>query len=134
MAPTATALVGFAGWLVLLTFALALYRGYVGATTGKPLNSFVPDGSDMPGFGRRLTRARDNCYETLPVFGALALGAVLTGRPEVTNGLAPWVLGSRLVQSVTHLVSTSVPAVLLRATMLSVQLVIYAYWTIQLLR
>jgi uncharacterized MAPEG superfamily protein len=110
-----------------------LYRGYVGASTGKPLNSFLPDGSDMPGFGRRLTRARDNCFETLPVFAAIALGAQLSGRLEVTNGLAPWVLYSRIAQSVTHIISTSVPAVLLRATMLVVQLAIYLWWAIRLL-
>ena len=133
MAPTATALVGFATWLVLLTFVLAFYRGYVGASTGKPLNSFLPDGSDMPGFGRRLTRARDNCFETLPVFAAIALGAQLAGRLDVTNGLAAWVLYSRIVQSVTHVISTSVPAVLLRATMLTVQLGIYLWWAIRLL-
>ncbi len=132
MGPTATALVGFATWLVLLTFALAFFRGYVGASTGKPLNSFLPDGSDMPGFGRRLTRARDNCFETLPVFAAIALGAQLSGRLDVTNGLAPWVLYSRIVQSVTHIISTSVPAVVLRATMLTVQLAIYLWWAIRL--
>jgi len=133
MGPTATALVGFGTWLVLLTIALALYRGYVGATTGKPLNSFQPDGSDMPGFGRRLTRARDNCFETLPVFAVIVLGAQLSGRLDVTNGLAPWVLYSRIAQSVTHIISTSVSAVLLRGTMLGVQLVIYLYWASRLL-
>jgi len=134
MGPTATALVGFATWLVLLTFALAFYRVFVGTSTGKAVNSFLPDGSDMPGFGRRLTRARDNCFETLPVFAAIVIGAQLSTRLHVTDGLAPWVLYSRIVQSVTHIVSTSVPAVLLRATMLTVQLVIYVWWAIQLLR
>jgi uncharacterized MAPEG superfamily protein len=134
MGPTATALVGFATWLVLLTFALAFYRVYVGATTGKALNTFLPDGSDTPGFGRRLTRARDNCFETLPVFASIALGAYISGRVGVTDGLAPWVLYSRIAQSVTHVISTSIPAVLVRATMLTVQIVIYFYWGLQLLR
>jgi len=133
MGPTATALVGFATWLVLLTFALAFFRAYVGATSGKALNTFMPDGSDTPGLGRRLTRARDNCFETLPVFAAIALGAQLSGRLNVTDGLAPWVLYSRIAQSVIHIISTSVPAVLLRATMLTAQLVIYCWWAIQLL-
>ncbi len=133
MAPTATALTGFATWLILLTFALAFFRVYVGTTTGKALNSFLPDGSDMPGLGRRLTRARDNCFETLPVFAALAIAAQLSGRLDVTNGLAPWVLYTRVVQSVTHIISTSVPAVLLPATMLVAQLLIYLYSAIHLL-
>jgi len=133
MGPTAAALAGFTLWFVLLTFALALFRVYYANATGKPLNSFLPDGSDTPGLGRRLTRARDNCFETLPAFAALALAAQISGRLDVTDGLAPLVLYSRIVQSVTHIISTNVPAVLLRATMLVVQLVIYLYWAIRLL-
>src|SRR2546423_7333837 len=98
MSATATALAGFAAWLVLLTFVLAFYRLYYGATTGKPVNSFEPDGSDTPGLGRRMTRARDNCFETLPVFAALALAAQISGRLDVTDGLAMWVLYARFAQ------------------------------------
>ena len=132
MGPTGNALVGFSVWFVLLTFALAFFRVYYSAANGKPLNSFEPDGTDTPGLGRRLTRARDNCFETLPLFAALALAAQISGRLELLDPLAPWVLYSRIVQSVTHIVSTSVPFVLVRATMLVVQLVIYLYWAIQL--
>jgi uncharacterized MAPEG superfamily protein len=35
---------------------------------------------DPDPFGQRLTRARNNCYETLPAFVALAVGAVLPSR------------------------------------------------------
>ena len=133
MSATATALAGFAAWLVLLTFVLAFYRLYYGATTGKPVNSFEPDGSDTPGLGRRMTRARDNCFETLPVFAALALAAQISGRLDVTDGLAMWVLYARFAQSITHIISTALPAVLLRASLFVVQLVIYSYWAIRLL-
>lgn len=133
MGPTATALVGFTAWFVLLTFALALFRVYYSATTGKALNSFEPDGTDTPGLGRRLTRARDNCFETLPAFAAIVLGASLAGKVLLLDGLAMWVLYARIVQSVTHIASVSVPAVLVRATMLVVQLLIYTYWILQLL-
>jgi uncharacterized MAPEG superfamily protein len=133
MAPTAFALTGFIVWFILLTFALALFRVYYTQTTGKALNSFQPDGSDTPGLGRRLTRARDNCYETLPAFVGLALVAQVMGRLDVIDGLAPYVLYARIVQSVTHIASVSVPAVLLRATMLVVQLVIYLYWAARLM-
>jgi len=133
MTPTAHALIGFACWFVVLTLALAFLRIYITATTGKALNSFEPDGSDTPGIGRRFTRARDNCFETLGLFAAIVLGAQLSGRVEMLDGLAPLVLYSRMVQSVTHIASTSVPAVLLRATMFVVQLLIYLYWTVKLL-
>jgi uncharacterized MAPEG superfamily protein len=100
---------------------------------GKAANSFTPSGSDLAPFGQRLTRARDNCFETLPLFAALALGAQLSGRLDVTDPLALWVLTLRLGQSLTHIASTSVPAVQLRATLFFGQMGIYAWWAIQLL-
>jgi uncharacterized MAPEG superfamily protein len=133
MGSTATALVGFAGWYVLLTFVLAFYRVYVSASTGKGINTFSPDGSDTPGIGQRLTRARDNCFETLPLFAVIALGAQIAGRLDVTDGLALWVLVARLGQSITHVISIAPAAVLLRATFFTVQLLIYAWWVLQLL-
>ncbi|MGH7804953.1 MAG: MAPEG family protein [Candidatus Binatia bacterium] len=133
MGSTAIALTGFALWLVMLTYVLAAYRLYHSATTGKAPNTYEPDGSDTPGFGRRLTRARDNCFESLPVFAAIAIAAFMSGRLEVTDPLAPYVLSARFIQSVTHVVSIAVPFVVLRATAFVVQLVIYTYWSFQLL-
>jgi hypothetical protein len=43
------------------------------------------------------------------------------------------VLYARIAQSVTHIISTSVPAVLLRANLFFVQALIYLWWTIRLL-
>ena len=133
MGATATALVGFAGWLALLSIVLGLYRVQLVLSGRKAANTFATDGRDLAGFGQRLTRARDNCFETLPLFAALALGASLAGRLDVIDPLAMWVLYARLAQSVTHIASTSVPAVLLRANLFFVQVLIYLWWTIRLL-
>ena len=133
MGATATALVGFAGWLALLSIVLGLHRVQLVLTGRKAANTFATDGRDLAGFGQRLTRARDNCFETLPLFAALALGASLAGRLDVIDPLAMWVLYARLAQSVTHIASTSVPAVLLRANLFFVQVLIYLWWTIRLL-
>jgi uncharacterized MAPEG superfamily protein len=133
MGATATALVGFAGWFVLLSIALAVYRVALVFSGRKAANTFATDGRDLDALGQRLTRARDNCFETLPVFAALALGASLAGRLDVTDPLAMWVLYARIAQSVTHVASTSVPAVLLRANLFFVQILIYAWWAIRLL-
>jgi uncharacterized MAPEG superfamily protein len=133
MGATATALIGFAGWYVLLSIALGLYRGRLMQAENKPANSFANSGADLAPFGQRLTRARDNCFETLPLFVALALGASLGGRLDVTDPLAMWVLFLRIGQSVTHLASTSVPAVMVRATFFFAQMLIYAWWTVRLL-
>jgi uncharacterized MAPEG superfamily protein len=133
MSATLSALLGFAGWLVLLSLGLGVYRVGLVFSGRKAANTFTPSGSDLPGFGERLTRARDNCFETLPVFGAIAFVASVAGQLAVTDPLAPWVLTARLAQSVTHIVSTSVPAVMLRATLFFVQMLIYAWWTLRLL-
>lgn len=133
MNTTAISLTGFACWLVLLTFAVAFFRVYVTATTAKAINSYSPDGSDLPGFGHRLTRARDNCFETLPVFVAIVVASELLGQMQALHTLAPWVLVSRIAQSTTHMVSTSPPAIVVRALLLTVQLGIYVYWITALL-
>ncbi|HBS36295.1 MAG TPA: MAPEG family protein, partial [Parvularcula sp.] len=62
---------------------------------------------DVEGFGRRLTRAHANCYENLPLAGAVLLYAIATNQTAVTDPLAMIFLGARLAQSLTHLASTS---------------------------
>jgi len=132
MTTTLTALLGFAAWYVLLSIVLGFYR--VGLVVGgqKAPNTFAVNGLDLPNFGQRLTRARDNCYETLPLFAAIALVAHLSGRAQVTDSLAMWVLYARIGQSLTHLASTSVPAVQVRATLFFAQILIYAWWCLRL--
>jgi len=135
MTATAIALVGFATWQLALTVMLAVYRTALVQTGQKQANSFAPDGSDVGGFGRRLTRARDNCccYENLPVFAAIVLGASLAGRTGELDGLAMIVLYARVGQSVTHLVSTSVPAIFARFGFYLVQVGIFLKWSVGLL-
>jgi uncharacterized MAPEG superfamily protein len=132
MGRTATALVGFAGWLALLTIALALYRMRF-VLSGKALNAFSNDGQDLDPLGHRLTRARNNCYETLPVFVAIALGASIAGRLDVTDPLAMWVLYTRIGQSLIHVASTSTAAVQVRGAFFFAQILIYLWWAMRLL-
>jgi uncharacterized MAPEG superfamily protein len=133
MGRTATALVGFAGWFALLSILLGLYRIRFVLGGTKAANTFAPDGQDLDALGHRMTRARNNCFETLPLFAALALGASMSGRLDVTDPLAMWVLYARIAQSVTHIISTSVPAVQLRAVLFFAQMFIYLWWAIRLL-
>jgi uncharacterized MAPEG superfamily protein len=134
MSDTTTALVGFAAWQLVLTVGLGAYRMVLVQTGKRHVNNFAPDGSDVGDFGRRLTRARDNCYENLPVFAALAAGAVMAGRTAALDPLAMYVLYARVAQSVTHLISTSVPAVLVRFGFYIVQVGIFIVWASMLLR
>lgn len=128
MSPTVTALCGFAGWTILLVFTLANYRVALSLRGEHAVNTFAPDGSDLPGFGQRLTRAHLNCLEFLPVLAAVCLAAVAAGKLSVTDPLAMVLLWARIGQSLVHLASVSVPAVLLRATLFIVQLAIALYW------
>ena len=132
MTPSLVALCLFAGWTVLLVTLLASYRGLFASRLGKALNSFAPDGTDVPGFGQRLTRAHLNCLEFLPVAGAVILSAAVAGRGDVTDPLAMPLLYARLGQSAVHLISTSLPMVLIRATLLLVQIAIVASWILRL--
>lgn len=134
MTPTLLALAGFAGWTVLLTFGLfnlRLYNAFSGAKI--PLNKFSPSGDDLPGFGQRFTRAHLNCLETLPIFAALVVAAGASDQLNVMEGTAMYVLFSRIAQSITHMISTSVPMVLLRATLFGVQVILMLSYAYQLL-
>lgn len=133
MGPTATALVGFAGWFLLLTFALGFFRSGLVLSGKKAANSFATDGSDVGDFGRRLNRARDNCFETLPIFVAIALAASMANKIAVIDPLAMYLLYARIGQSITHVVSTSIMAINVRFALFLVQMVIYAIWVVQLL-
>lgn len=134
MTPTLLALAGFAGWTVLLTFGLfnlRLFNVFSGAKI--PLNKFSPSGDDLPGFGQRFTRAHLNCLETLPIFAALVIAAGLSDQLSVMEGTAMYLLFSRIAQSITHMISTSMPMVLLRAAFLGVQVALMLYYSYHLL-
>ncbi len=128
MSPTLTALCGFAGWTIILVFVLANYRVSLAMRGERAVNSFAPDGADLPGFGQRLTRAHLNCLEFLPVLAAISLAAVGTDKLSITDPLAMVVLWARVAQSIVHIASVSIPAVLVRATLFVVQLGIALYW------
>ena len=97
-----------------------------------PANGFTPGNDGLSPFMQRLARAHANCLEGLPLFGGLMLLAVVAGRSDVTDPLAFWLLGARIVQSLVHLASTSAPAVTLRFTAFAVQLGVAVYWALKL--
>ena len=91
---------------------------------------FAQDGNDLPGFAQRVTRAHGNSLEWLTIPAVLIVYGVATGQSAVTDGLAMIVLGARLGQSIVHMISVSFPAVLVRATLFTVQVVIWIIWTL----
>jgi uncharacterized MAPEG superfamily protein len=132
LTPSALALVGYAAWTLLLAITIVTYRTGFVLTRERAANSFAPSGEDVSPFSGRLCRAHANCYENLPIFAALILLALVTDNAGITDSLARWVLVARVAQSVVHLISTSEMAVVVRATLFSVQLGIQAYWVVQL--
>lgn len=133
MSVTAQALCGLVLWSVVLTFMLVFTR--VGAVMRgeKQLNAFQADGKDLNAFGQRMTRAHANSLENLAGAAALLLLAIATGQTAVTDGLAFAYLGARIAQSVVHIASTAPPAVMLRATFFSVQMILLIVWGVKLL-
>ena len=116
-------------WAIVCSFLLVGVR----VTSGKELNTFRHDGSDLSTFGLRATRALGNNLENLALAVGIMLVAVVTEKTAVTAGLAAIYLYCRVGQTIVHLISTSVPMVLLRATLFSVQLILLVYWGLKLI-
>jgi len=125
---SATVLAGLIAWtlfLLLLMEGLRIRYLLNGIVTADALR---PDNSNLPPFMQRLSRAHANCIETFPIVGGVLILALLTGRADVTDGLAPWLLGFRVLQSGIHLASTNVLAANLRFLAFVVQMAITIYW------
>ena len=120
-----TILIAWALFLLVLMEVLRTRLVLSGAIAGP---AFRPDNANLSSFMQRLARAQANCVEGLPIFGGLLVVALVTNRAGVTNGLAPWLLMARLIQSLAHLASLSVVAVNVRFLAFTVQMVIAAYW------
>ncbi len=132
MTPTAGALLGFASWTIFLVVMIIAYRSGIAIFAKRAANTFKPEGSDLPPFGQRLTRAHANCVENLPAAGAILLYAIATNQTGATDGLAAVFLGARLLQSLVHLASTSGPAVMARFALYLIQIGILGVWLARL--
>lgn len=133
MSNTAYALTGFVSWALLLLILMEGIRTKLVFTKKIAANGFTPDNAGLSPFMQRLARAHANCVEGLPIFGALLAIAMMTSRTAITDGLAFWLLGARIAQSIVHLISTSPLAVSLRFTAFAIQLVIAVYWSLKLM-
>lgn len=133
MKTSALVLALFISWTLALLVLMEVLRSHRVLTGRSRSNEFDPENSKLSPFMQRLARAHANCLEGLPVFGGLLLLALATGRTEVTDPWAPWLLAARIVQSSIHLASLSVIAVNARFTAFAVQVAIAIYWAWALL-
>ena len=129
MTNTALAFLGYVGWMLILTLAIAGQRSFLTLSGQRAANSFDPSGSDVSPFAGRLCRTHANGYEHFPIIGGLLLFALATGQTAVTDPLALTMLAARILQGGVHLASTSVVAVFARFGFFVVQVAIAAYWT-----
>ena len=130
MNPTAIALSGYLAWTLLLLVSLVSYRTFLISSKQREGQGikFNSDGSDVPDFGQRLTRAHANCVECFAFIGGIMLLALATDNAALTHSLAYVLLGTRIAQSVVHLISTSTLFIQLRFALFLVQLGICGYW------
>ncbi|RXG92756.1 MAPEG family protein [Bradyrhizobium zhanjiangense] len=133
MSNTGYALAGFVSWALLLLVVMETIRTHLVVTGKVAANAFTPDNSGLSPFMQRLARAHANCIEGLPIFGGLLAIAIMVSRTDVTDPLAFWFLGARIVQSIIHLASNSPIAVSLRFTAFAVQMAIGIYWSWKLM-
>jgi uncharacterized MAPEG superfamily protein len=133
MNSTLNALTGFVSWTLFLLVLMECIRTRLVLFGRVPANGFDPENSSLSPFMQRLARAHANCIEGLPLFGGLMVIAVVSGKTAITDPLAYVFLASRVLQSVIHLSSVSVPAVTLRFVAFAVQMAIGVYWTCRLL-
>ena len=133
MSSSAIALTGFITWALLLLVLMEIIRSQLVLRGKVRANGFTPDNAGLSPFMQRLARAHANCIESLPVFGGLLIVAIATNRTAITDPLAYFLLGARLVQSLVHLISVSAAAVTLRFSVFAVQMAIGLYWAFELL-
>jgi hypothetical protein len=125
-------LLSYISLILILLLALAAYRTYLTQSGNFKGLKFKSDGSDVPDFGNRLTRAQANCVECFSFIGGVLLLAIASDSTAITNGLAYVLLAARLGQSLVHLMSTSNLAIQIRFVLFLVQFGIVIYWVVQL--
>ena len=124
-------MLGYVLWMFILLLAIASLR-FTSVYRKQHGLRFKADGSDLSALAQRLSRAHANCYENLPMVTAVILVAAMTGNIAVTNFLALYFLGLRVMQSLIHVTSTSNTAILLRFICYLLQCGILVYWLYQL--
>ncbi len=133
ISPSATALTGFIAWALFLLVLMESLRSQLVLRRKVAANGFTPDNAGLSPFMQRLARAHANCVEGLPIFGGLLLVAIVTDRAALTDPLAYLFLGSRVAQSLMHLISVSPLAVTVRFSAFAVQMAVGVCWAYRLL-
>lgn len=123
-------LLAFAAWTILtLLVGVGAVRWRLILTGRRRLNEFPADAPHGSPRYRRAMRAHANCVENLPVYGAVAVTATLSGVGGVAlHALPPIFLLARILQTLIHVAceETSL-AVAFRFAFFFIQLVCMAW-------
>ncbi len=130
--PSLSVLLSLIAWALALLVLMEVLRAWLVLSGQVKATGFTPGNVGLSPFMQRLARAHANCLEGLPIFGGLLVVALLADRAAITDPLAPWLLGARLLQSLVHLASTSALAINLRFAAFTVQMGIALWWVLQL--
>lgn len=128
MEPSYLLVLGFCTWTFLLLLTIGAYRIGLTLQGQSKANSFKPSSEFGHTFGHRIGRAHANCCENLPLVLGVVLYAFMTNNLAIINSLALLFLGLRVAQSITHIISVRVIAVLIRFTLFAGQCAIFIYW------
>jgi uncharacterized membrane protein YecN with MAPEG domain len=128
-------LLGYAAWTMLLILAILAARSLEILSGKKKMNEFpggVQHGGDMYW---RLYRAHANTVENLPLAAVVILtGTMMHVATPMFERLPQIALGARVVQSIVHVSSGSVAAVMVRFTAFATQYVCFAWMIVEILR
>lgn len=134
MSTTQQVLIGYTLWVMALALSYPLIRTGLVALGRRRADEFP---ADAPHEGsplyRRLWRAHLNGVENLPLVAAVLLTAAVSGRTDLSDGLAPWLLGARMLQSTVHVIAVTHATVSVRAVFWMAQLAILAWISLGLL-
>jgi uncharacterized MAPEG superfamily protein len=130
-----TAVLLYAAWTLLLPIFYAGIR-VPAIAAGRRRADHWERGktTDDPPLLQRAKHAHLNCAENFPVFAAVVVIAGLLGKIAVADAVAGYVLYARVLQSVMHMLGTSLPLVALRGLFYFVQVVLIFYMIYGLLR
>lgn len=125
---SAVVLAALVAWTLLLVVVMEGLRIRYLAAGVVTATALRPDNSNLPPFMQRLARAHANCVESFPVIGGTLIVALLANGTALTDPLAPWLLGARVVQSSLHVASGGTVTTNLRFAAFAAQVAIVAYW------
>jgi len=123
------ALIYFAAWTLMLVTIVVLYRTSLVFTGKTVANSWTRGAATAtdPAWVTRFQHAHLNALENLPIFAAIVIAASVMSKLEVVDKVGAYVLFARLAQTIVHLIAVNHWMVMLRATLYTVQALLFFY-------